>query len=543
MSPDKKHLSLPLDVYVRVSKVGGREGDSFISPELQEERAKAMLAAKGFQAGQIFIDLDQSGGKMRRPAFNEAMARIRDGKSGGIVVHKLDRFARNVRGLLEAVEEIESHGAVFICVEPGLDTSDKAYGRFLLQLFGALAELELAKITKAWSDAHVKHVDRGVSTGRAPFGYRKGEGGVLEPDPVTGPVVCELFERRARGETYRSLAEWLQEQGIEKPYSDKPWIDRDVMKFLKNEAYLGIVRFGGVPVRRADGEPRVDPATGQVVLTPVFENRDAHPPLVDEEIWWRVRAGEKSNGTHQPKGEHLLTGYVLCSGCGYRMARSSSKTGDKVFFYWRCRYPHCANKAGVSALHLEPYVLRRVAEAAVVMLERPAEHSDRLDRARATVAHAEERLATFDATWVDRGIDPVDVLSVRKPLVEQLDAARRQLAEVPIEESDDVLGQVRRAYQLPEVRAWIEGDALASGEEAVARLDHAFAHGLTGESLEVVLATEPRTSSPEINERLSASRKRMLKQVLRAVEVTGKKGPVDERVEIVLRPEVAPAAS
>src|SRR6186997_1399396 len=111
MSPDQQKISaLPIDIYVRVSRVGGRDGDSFISPAVQEEQARYGLLAKGLAVGEVFTDLDQSGGKMDRPAFNEVMQRIRDGQSGGVIVATLDRFARNTVGLLEAVNEIEKHG-------------------------------------------------------------------------------------------------------------------------------------------------------------------------------------------------------------------------------------------------------------------------------------------------------------------------------------------------------------------------------------------------------------------------------------------------
>src|SRR5206468_166999 len=89
MSPKK--IALPLDAYVRVSDVRGRSGDSFISPKEQEERCRALATARGYKVGDVFSDMDVSGGKMRRPELDRAIARIEEGVSGGIIVAKLDR--------------------------------------------------------------------------------------------------------------------------------------------------------------------------------------------------------------------------------------------------------------------------------------------------------------------------------------------------------------------------------------------------------------------------------------------------------------------
>ena len=72
MNPDTKPTK-PVDIYIRVSRVGGREGVSFQSPEQQEERCRAQLTADGLQAGDVFIDLDESGASTTRPEFRKMM--------------------------------------------------------------------------------------------------------------------------------------------------------------------------------------------------------------------------------------------------------------------------------------------------------------------------------------------------------------------------------------------------------------------------------------------------------------------------------------
>ncbi len=95
MSP--KRIAKPLDIYIRVSDVRGRSGESFISPRDQEERCLALARARGYEIGEVFEELDVSGGNMRRPKLEEAIARVEAGLSAGIIVAKLDRFCAHAR--------------------------------------------------------------------------------------------------------------------------------------------------------------------------------------------------------------------------------------------------------------------------------------------------------------------------------------------------------------------------------------------------------------------------------------------------------------
>jgi DNA invertase Pin-like site-specific DNA recombinase len=79
-----------LDGYIRVSQVAGRSGASFISPSVQREQIRAWAAAHQQAIGEIFEELDESGGRRDRPMLLRAIKRIEDGQSNGLIVAKLD---------------------------------------------------------------------------------------------------------------------------------------------------------------------------------------------------------------------------------------------------------------------------------------------------------------------------------------------------------------------------------------------------------------------------------------------------------------------
>src|SRR4051794_18758311 len=119
-----------LDGYVRVSRIGGRGGDSFISPTAQKETIRALAKAQGHRIVRWHTDLDEPGSKQTRPGFQDALARVEAGATEGIIVAKLDRFARSVSHAATALDRLEAAGGTLIAVDLGMDTSTSA-GRLM----------------------------------------------------------------------------------------------------------------------------------------------------------------------------------------------------------------------------------------------------------------------------------------------------------------------------------------------------------------------------------------------------------------------------
>ena len=90
-----------LDEYRRVSQVNGREGEGFQSPELQSKSIAAYASVHGHTVTPNPVELDVSGGKLKRPILDKIIARIRNGESDGIIVNDLDRYSRGRTALLD----------------------------------------------------------------------------------------------------------------------------------------------------------------------------------------------------------------------------------------------------------------------------------------------------------------------------------------------------------------------------------------------------------------------------------------------------------
>jgi site-specific DNA recombinase len=296
--------SLRLDAYIRVSEVRGREGDSFISPKVQEERIRAWAAATGHEIVAAHHELDVSGGKMDRPKLNEVMRRIDARETEGVVVYRLDRFGRTLIGTLQLIERIHAQGALFASVSDGFDITTET-GRLVLRIMLSIAQFELERVSANWRESRTQAVARGIHiSGQVPFGYRRADvvnqktgrrqPAPLEVDPETARYVPEIFRRRAAGQPYSAIRDWLNASGVRTVRGAK-WQIPTVQHLLRKRAYLGIAS-GAYD----EGTP------------------NAHPALVDLATWQAAQQGTLLRADRK-ESPSVLRGLVRCAGCRYTM--------------------------------------------------------------------------------------------------------------------------------------------------------------------------------------------------------------------------------
>jgi DNA invertase Pin-like site-specific DNA recombinase len=124
-------------IYARVSTT-----DQTCDNQLLELRR--YCAARGWQAVE-YVDTGVSGAKDRRPALDRLMADARRRKVDTVIVWRLDRFGRNLRHLITAIEELNAAGVSFVSMGENIDTASPT-GRLLLGIMGSFAEFERERI-------------------------------------------------------------------------------------------------------------------------------------------------------------------------------------------------------------------------------------------------------------------------------------------------------------------------------------------------------------------------------------------------------------
>jgi site-specific DNA recombinase len=305
--------ALQIDAYVRVSQIRGRGGESFISPTSQREQIAAWAKSKGHRVAKVHEELDASGVTIERPKLAEAIRRVEAGETGGIAVVKLDRFGRTLVDSLGLIERIQRAGGTFASVQEGFDLTTPT-GRLVLRMMLSLAEWELDRIRGNWEEARERAVARGLHlTATVPFGYQRRADNGLEPHPHNGPIVTELFERRANGAGWAELQRWLKSKRARTQRGHADWSLRGVRDIVRSDVYLGVARHGE------------------------YVNREAHTPLTDPVTWRRAqrRGTVQKSRADEPA---LLGGLLRCAGCRYVMASRVVKLADGTLVRdFRCR--------------------------------------------------------------------------------------------------------------------------------------------------------------------------------------------------------------
>jgi DNA invertase Pin-like site-specific DNA recombinase len=114
-----------------------------VSTEEQNEARQIQLAKEnGIDERYIFID-KQSGKDTNRKEYQRMMNFVREGDC--LIVESISRIARNTADLLNIVAELQKKGVEFVSKKENIDTNTPQ-GKFMLTVFGAMAELEREQI-------------------------------------------------------------------------------------------------------------------------------------------------------------------------------------------------------------------------------------------------------------------------------------------------------------------------------------------------------------------------------------------------------------
>jgi DNA invertase Pin-like site-specific DNA recombinase len=117
-------------------------------------------------AGVTDVYQEKSSSVGARPELHKVLARLRDGDV--LVVYKMDRIARSLKDLLNILDRIQAAGATIRSLTEPLDTAGPI-GMFMVQVLGAVAQLERSMIRERAVAGQVAARMRGVTWGGRPL--------------------------------------------------------------------------------------------------------------------------------------------------------------------------------------------------------------------------------------------------------------------------------------------------------------------------------------------------------------------------------------
>ncbi len=154
--------------YVRVSSKEQVEGESLST---QRQSIRDYVKQQGWELTRIYADEGISGGSVKeRHALLECLHDARIGMFNLLVIHRLSRFGRNARELLDNEHELQNAGIQLRSIKEGIDFGNR-YGKAMLGMFAVMAELERDIIREQMLENRIAKAKKGVPTsGEMPIG-------------------------------------------------------------------------------------------------------------------------------------------------------------------------------------------------------------------------------------------------------------------------------------------------------------------------------------------------------------------------------------
>ncbi len=498
-------------IYPRVStKEQAEEGYSIPA---QAEACRRFIADRGWDLVDEYVDRGESARTADRPQFRAMLARLaEDGAVDALVVHKLDRLARNLEDHAAVRAALRKAGVQLYSVTETLE--DSASGKLVEGILASIAEFYSANLSQEIRKGLDQKASEGGWPTVAPIGYRnvRREGGgrrgeaVLEP-AEQAPLVVWAFERYATGSmSLSALTEALAAKGLRNRLGNPPGMSA-VHRMLRNPVYAGVVRWKDV------------------------EREGLHAALVTRELFDKVQVvleAHSTGGERSWKRDHYLKGTLYCAECGSRMYYLVAKGR---FGYFRCVGRHtrrrpCSQSGYVPAKKLESEV-----EALYEGIRIPHALERRVERALRTEIAERERHRAEAAVFLDRRLrqlaterekllrayyaDAIDVETLKREqarIFAEVTEAEAQLAadgdslkqakqiiDLALELAKNCAASYRRAR--PEVRklwnqAFFRNVLVSEGQVAGHHYEEPFASPLDSHNAQIVelRGVEPLTS-------------------------------------------------
>ena len=326
-------------IYVRVStKEQAMEGYSIGE---QTDRLKKFCEAHDWCIVKVYTDAGHSGADTDRPALQDMIMDIEEGRIDKVLVYKLDRLSRSQKDTLELIENVFLKRNVdFESMCEKLDTST-AHGRAMIGILAAFAQLEREMITERMSMGMYARIKEGKWRGvKPPFGYD------YEPsldklviNEYESMIVKEIFQSFTEGKSVHQIQTNMLNTGkvLNNGHADK----RGIRYILRNKTYCGYIPYKGELIKGLHdaiiSEETYDQA--QVILD---ENKRKF-----EETG--IKTGVSAICTN-------LGGLLFCAKCGARYSKcrtGNNKWGYKIYYGCYSRHkkiknmikdPSCRNK-------------------------------------------------------------------------------------------------------------------------------------------------------------------------------------------------------
>lgn len=412
--------------YIRVSTA--KQGEKGVSLQEQKDAINRYAARNNYRVSEWFEERETAASR-GRPIFTHMLRLLRRRKAEGVIIHKIDRSARNLRDWADLGELIDEGVEVHFANE-GLDLHSRG-GRLSADIQAVVAADYIRNLREETIKGINGRLKQGIYPFGAPIGYcNQGGGKAKTIDPVLGPLVRETFDLYATGKyPMHKLRTMMTQRGLMNARGGKVSLE-GISTILGNPFYTGLIR-----------------VRGQLF-------KGVHEPLISMEVFKKVEAVRTGKlQVRTTKHEYCFRRFIRCKPCGKSLVGEC----QKGHIYYRCQTKGCPTKtiredrihlAAVellARLEFPEEALKQIAAKAQES-RRLSEHAKEEERKLLVLklGHIKERLDRLTDAYLDRLIDEAPYRERRdSALLEQQEMEERLTA---MNSGKDVAGERLERY-------------------------------------------------------------------------------------------------
>ena len=398
--------------YVRVSTTKqGEQGSS-----LQEQRAaiEAYAARHHLKIVEWFEE-QETAASQGRPVFGRMLKAIERGIADGVITHKIDRSARNLKDWAH-IGELIDHGVEMHFAHESLDLMSRS-GRLSADILAVVASDYIRNLRDEVRKGFYGRLKQGIYPLSAPIGYLDQGGGKPKTiDPIKGPLVRQAFALYATGLwTLHTLRDAMHDRGLTTRSGKKLSISI-LSRILNNPFYCGIIKLQ---------------KTGEV-----FEG--IHEPIIDPPLFQAV--SDVLAGRTPRRGARRSYRYQRMIRCALCRA-SLTPERQKGHIYYRCHTRTCIGTSlreeqideqlavAIRPLHFTSDELRAYETDVLLLIHESASEVPRQrDALELNLSGIDDRLRRTTDAYIDGTIDKEAYIVRKEELVTKQMELRARIA-------------------------------------------------------------------------------------------------------------------
>lgn len=285
------------------------------------------------------------------------------------------------------------------------DLSNRSDQQFFeVSLF--LARMEYRFITERMKDGLQDSLDEGQYMGRfTPYGYDKwtnerGQKTLVPNDKA--PIVAMMFDWSAReNKSYYWIARELTRMGVKAPRGGDEWAASSVGEILRNEIYVGMIRWGRRKTQNAYSSDGYDQGK-EVKLNADYDLYPGlHEPMIDRATFeLSLRNAKQRTPIHHGNALHSpLAGLLVCKKCGRAMGLIHDRRRDDYRYQHKNLSPRFCErtkggKVDVVMAALKDHLMTFLGEMKMLVTDDgPAREADRIEE---SIAVLRKEIASID---------------------------------------------------------------------------------------------------------------------------------------------------